>query len=154
MTYEPPELGHMTAKELSGLMLACAFSRDKSDQMFAIACREELKRRKPAHEKALQTERDSVDSGLRARSHGEPKEQSMENEVDKAVAAVDGGVGAETPVPAAKKPKAKPAKKSVASNSKSLAPGKKAAKKPVRGPAKKSGKKAPVAKKTPAVKAK
>lgn len=59
----------------------------------------------------------------------------MTNEVDEAVKAVDGGVGVETPVPAARKPKAKP-----------KAPAKKAAKKPAAKKAKAPAKKAVKAK--------
>ena len=43
----PPDLSDMSNADLCQLMLVCGMSNDKSDQMFAKACRDELARRKP-----------------------------------------------------------------------------------------------------------
>src|SRR5690606_14881707 len=43
-----PALKDMPTNELATLMMACTLSRDPLDKVFAKACREELKRRKPS----------------------------------------------------------------------------------------------------------
>ena len=45
--FEAPDLSDMPINDLCGLMLACSMSKDKSDQLFAKACRDEIARRKP-----------------------------------------------------------------------------------------------------------
>ena len=42
-----PALKDMPLADLTALMMACALSHDRTDQEFAKACREEIKRRKP-----------------------------------------------------------------------------------------------------------
>lgn len=46
-TFEAPDLGHMTTRELCQLMLACGSSNDPSDKAFVKACRDEIAKRKP-----------------------------------------------------------------------------------------------------------
>lgn len=42
----PPDLSDISTDDLAYLMIECGLSRDKSDQMFAKACRDEIAKRK------------------------------------------------------------------------------------------------------------
>ena len=45
--YKAPDLSHMSTNDLCALMFATATSNDKSDKDFAMACRDEIAKRKP-----------------------------------------------------------------------------------------------------------
>jgi len=47
----PPDLSDMSTDDLCDLMLACWMSNDKSDRVFAKACRDEIAKRKPEDNK-------------------------------------------------------------------------------------------------------
>jgi hypothetical protein len=49
--FDRPDLSAMKVNDLCSLMLKCAVSKDASDQMFAIACRNEIAKRKPVIDK-------------------------------------------------------------------------------------------------------